>query len=107
MRILRLLNKKFIIIFFLFFTADVSNEPVDIWNIDKKDNQNKNDDNKFLFVDSDRNFSAQFIKRDNDNYVSTPEYVHSEEETNSNEDVQSIIAHKKKCDELASSSEVF
>ena len=63
--------------------------------------------NKFLFVDSDRNFSAQFIKRDNDNYVSTPEYVHSEEETNSNEDVQSIIAHKKKCDELASSSEVF
>ena len=63
--------------------------------------------NKFLFVDSDRNFSAQFIKRDNDNYVSTAEYVHSEEETNSNEDVQSIIAHKKKCDELASSSEVF
>ena len=63
--------------------------------------------NKFLFVDSDRNFSAQFIKRDNDNYVSTAEYVHSEEETNSNEDVQSIIAHKKKCDELASRSEVF
>ncbi len=42
MQILRLLNKKFIIIFFLFFTAAVSNEPVDIWNIDKKDNQNKN-----------------------------------------------------------------
>ena len=63
--------------------------------------------NKFLFVDSDRNFSAQFIRRDNDTYVSTPEYVHSEEETNSNEEVQSIIAHKKKCDELVSSSEVF
>ena len=46
MQILRLLNKKFIIFFFLFFTAAVSNEPVDIWNIDKKDNKNNNDDNK-------------------------------------------------------------
>ena len=45
MKILRLLNKKFIIFFFLFFTAAVSNEPVDIWNIDKKDNKNNNDSN--------------------------------------------------------------
>ena len=37
MQILKLLNKKFLIIFFLSFTAVSSNEPVDIWNIDKKE----------------------------------------------------------------------
>ena len=40
MKILRLLNKKIIIFFFLISSVAVSNEPVDIWNIDKKDNKN-------------------------------------------------------------------
>ena len=35
MQILKLLNKKFII-FFFYFLLLLSNEPVDIWNIDKK-----------------------------------------------------------------------
>ena len=48
MQILRLLNKKFIIFFFLFFTAAVSNEPVDIWNIDKKNNNSKNNSTNSL-----------------------------------------------------------
>ncbi|MFL2894324.1 MAG: hypothetical protein ACJZ4I_02430 [Candidatus Pelagibacter sp.] len=59
MQILRLLNKKFIIFFFLFFTAAVSNEPVDIWNIDKKDNKNKN------------NFDGTLKKKDKKNSIST------------------------------------
>ena len=58
MQILRLLNKKFIIIFFLFFTAAVSNEPVDIWNIDKKDNQNNNDDNKLKNENNNNSIST-------------------------------------------------
>jgi len=45
MKILKLLNKKnFLILFFLFFTSIASAEekPVDIWNIDKKEIEEKN-----------------------------------------------------------------
>ena len=37
MKISKLLNKKnyYIILFFIFFTTSLANEPVDIWNIDK------------------------------------------------------------------------
>ncbi len=42
MQILRLLNKKFIIIFILIFTNAIANEPADIWNIDKNDVKNNN-----------------------------------------------------------------
>ena len=45
MKILKFLNKKnFLTLFFLFFTSIVSAEekPVDIWNIDKKEIEEKN-----------------------------------------------------------------
>ncbi len=45
MKILKLLNKKnFLILFFLFFTsiANAEEKPVDIWNIDKKEIEEKN-----------------------------------------------------------------
>ena len=45
MKILKLLNKKnFLVLFFLFFTsiANVEEKPVDIWNIDKKEIEEKN-----------------------------------------------------------------
>ena len=48
MKILKLLNKKnFLILFFLFFTSIVNTEekPVDIWNIDKKEIEEKNTTN--------------------------------------------------------------
>ena len=48
MKILKLLNKKnFLILFFLFFTsiANVEEKPVDIWNIDKKEIEEKNTTN--------------------------------------------------------------
>ena len=48
MKILKLLNKKFslIFIFFLIFSANAEEQPVDIWNIDKKEtNQNSTIDN--------------------------------------------------------------
>jgi len=44
MKILKLLNKKnFLVLFFLFFTsiANVEEKPVDIWNIDKKEIEEK------------------------------------------------------------------
>ena len=49
MRILRLLNKKklSIILIFLLFGLHVNAEdPVDIWNLDKKDNLEKKDTKK-------------------------------------------------------------
>ena len=64
MQILRLLNKKFIIFFFLFFTAAVSNEPVDIWNIDKKDNKNKNNDESTLKNKEKKNSISTDIKNE-------------------------------------------
>ena len=48
MKILKLLNKKnFLILFFLFFTpiASAEEKPVDIWNIDKKEIEEKNTTN--------------------------------------------------------------
>ena len=51
MQILRLLNKKFIIIFFYIFfipATAISNEPVDIWNIDKNNNNSKNNSTNSL-----------------------------------------------------------
>ena len=44
MKILKLLNKKnFLILFFLFFTSitNAEEKPVDIWNIDKKEIEEK------------------------------------------------------------------
>ena len=64
MQILRLLNKKFIIFFFLFFTAAVSNEPVDIWNIDKKDNKNKNNVGSTLNNEDKNNSISTDIKNE-------------------------------------------
>ena len=48
MKILKLLNKKnFLILFFLFFTSisNAEEKPVDIWNIDKKEIEEKNTTN--------------------------------------------------------------
>ena len=64
MQILRLLNKKFIIIFFLFFSAAVSNESVYIWNIDKKDNKNKNNDDNILNNENKKNSISTDIKNE-------------------------------------------
>ena len=58
MQILRLLNKKFIIIFIFIFTNAIANEPADIWNIDKKDNQNNNDDNKLNSENNNNSIST-------------------------------------------------
>ena len=62
--------------------------------------------NKFLLVIPSLNYSAQLYKRDNNTLVSTKEYVHSEEETNSNEDVQAIIERKHRNDALATQKNV-
>ena len=53
--------------------------------------------NKFLLVIPSLNYSAQLYKRDFDTFIATMAYVHSEEETNSNEDVQAIIERKVEC----------
>ena len=47
--------------------------------------------NKFLLVIPSLNYSAQLYKRDANTLIATKPWVHSEEETNSNEDVQAII----------------
>ena len=62
--------------------------------------------NKFLLVIPSLNYSAQLYKRDNNTLVSTKEYVHSEEETNSNEDVRAIIERKHRNDALATQKNV-
>ena len=62
--------------------------------------------NKFLLVIPSLNYSAQLYKRDNDTLVSTKEYVHSEEETNSNEDVRAICERKARNDALATQKNV-
>ena len=62
MKILKLLNKKnFLILFFLFFTsiANAEEKPVDIWNIDKKEIEEKNTNKQF------RNFKwGKYITRE-------------------------------------------
>ena len=62
--------------------------------------------NKFLLVIPSLNYSAQLYKRDNDTLISTKEYVHSEEETNSNEDVRAICDRKVRNDALATQKNV-
>ena len=62
--------------------------------------------NKFLLVIPSLNYSAQLYKRDNNTLVSTKEYVHSEEETNSNEDVRVICERKARNDALATQKNV-
>jgi len=62
--------------------------------------------NKFLLVIPELNYSAQLYKRDNNTLVATKEYVHSEEETNSNEAVQAIIERKHRNDALATNKKV-
>ena len=62
--------------------------------------------NKFLLVIPRLNYSAQLYKRDNNTLVATKEYVHSEEETNSNEAVQAIIERKHSNDALATQKNV-
>ena len=55
MKILKLLNKKnFLILFFLFFTSisNAEEKPVDIWNIDKKEIEEKNTTNNCLLYTS-------------------------------------------------------
>ena len=58
MRILRLLNKKFLLIFtslFLIFNVSKSNEPVDIWNLEKKNNESKKTDTKDITPNKNSN----------------------------------------------------
>ena len=62
--------------------------------------------NKFLLVIPSLNYSSQLYKRDNNTLVATKEYVHSEEETNSNEDVQAICERKARNDALATQKNV-
>ena len=64
MKILRLLNKKIIIFFFLISNVAVSNEPVDIWNIDKKDNKNNNIDDNKLNNENNNNVISTDIKNE-------------------------------------------
>ena len=54
MKHLKLLNKKYLPIFliFLFFQESYSNEPVDIWNIEKKSSENKIIETETIVEDS-------------------------------------------------------
>ena len=63
--------------------------------------------NKFLLVIPSINFSAQLLlRRDKNTLVATKEYVHSEEETNSNEAVRAIHERKHRYDALATQKNV-
>jgi len=62
--------------------------------------------NKFLLVIPSLNYSAQLYKRDADTFIATKPWVHSQEETNSNEAVQAIIARKHSNDLLATQKPV-
>jgi len=63
--------------------------------------------NKFLLVIPSINYSAQLLmRRDKNTLVATKEYVHSEEETNSNEAVREIFAKKVRYDNLATQKNV-
>ena len=63
--------------------------------------------NKFLLVIPSINYSAQLLmRRDKDTLVATKEYVHSEEETNSNEAVRAICERKARYDVLATQKNV-
>jgi hypothetical protein len=63
--------------------------------------------NKFLLVIPSMNFSAQLLlRRDKNTLVATKEYVHSEEETNSNEAVREVFVRKARYDALATQKNV-
>ena len=63
--------------------------------------------NKFLLVIPSMNFSAQLLmRRDKNTLVATKEYVHSEEETNSNKAVRKICDRKARNDALATQKNV-
>mgnify|MGYP003152550550 CR=1 FL=1 len=63
--------------------------------------------NKFLLVIPSMNFSAQLLlRKDKNTLVATKEYVHSEEETNSNEAVRAICERKARNDALATQKNV-
>ena len=48
MKILKLLNKKYLLIFLLLGDGSFSEEPIDIWNIEEKKQLEKNEDVKKL-----------------------------------------------------------
>ena len=62
--------------------------------------------NKYLLVIPSKNFSAQMIRRDKNTLISTSKFVHSQEETDSNEAVQKIIERKHRFDNLATQENV-
>ena len=62
--------------------------------------------NKYLLVIPSKNFSAQLIRRDRNTLISTKDFVHSAEETKSNEAVQEIIERKYRFDNLATQKNV-
>ena len=62
--------------------------------------------NKYLLVIPSKNFSAQLIRRDRNTLISTKDFVHSAEETKSNEAVQEIIERKYRFDNLATQKDV-
>ena len=63
--------------------------------------------NKFLLVIPSMNFSAQLLlRKDKNTLVATKEYVHSEEETNSNEAVREVFVRKARYDALATQKNV-
>ena len=63
MRILKLLNKKYLAIIFVFsllgFYANGEEQPIDIWNIDKKKIEEKSTNNISI---SDENKNEQIIQ---------------------------------------------
>ena len=61
---------------------------------------------KYLLVIPSKNFSAQLIRRDRNTLISTKDFVHSAEETKSNEAVQEIIERKYRFDNLATQKNV-
>ena len=63
--------------------------------------------NKFLLVIPSMNFSAQLLmRRDKNTLVATKPWVHSEEETNSNEAVRAVFERKHRYDALATQKPV-
>ena len=62
--------------------------------------------NKFLLVIPSLNYSAQLYKRDANTLIATKPWVHSEEETNSNEAVRAICDRKARNDALATQKNV-
>ena len=67
MKILKLLNKKnFFILFFLFFTSigNAEEKPVDIWNIDKKEIEEKNTTNNSEISNGENILQENIICKD-------------------------------------------